>query len=48
MTKREFIEYARACQVWAFYSGKKKRFFLKKTGFKMNIHAIINNKSYEK
>ncbi len=50
MTKKEFQNFASLRKVYAKYSGKKGKFYLKKTGLKMDIHYIINqkNKRYEK
>lgn len=43
-TKKEFAEFAKKRGFIARYSGKRKKFFLKNTGYGMNVHALINAK----
>lgn len=46
MTKNEFKQFAKDRGFTAHYSGKLKKFFLRKVNynFKMNVHALINAK----
>ena len=46
MTKKQFAKFAQDRGFTSHYSGKLKKFFIRKMtcGFKMNIHALINSK----
>ncbi len=44
MTKKEFKKFVKIREFSTRYSGRLKKHFIKKTGFKMDIHNIINSK----
>ena len=43
MTKKQFAQFAQNRGFTAHYSGKLRKFFLRKVN-KMNVHALINAK----
>lgn len=47
MTKNEFREYAKVRGFAVAYSGKLRKFFMKKV-FQMNVNEIINSKRVAK
>lgn len=48
MTKNEFKEFAHKRGFYTSYSGKLRKFFIKKFNFpfRTNVHRLINEKAY--